>query len=73
LPAARTEATRDAGATAPAGVLRRHVPGEALPVSYVELFFDLVYVFAVTELSHTLHEHLTGRGGVETLVLFLAV
>jgi low temperature requirement protein LtrA len=73
LPAARTEATRDAGATAPAGVLRRHVPGEALPVSHVELFFDLVYVFAVTQLSHTLHEHLTGRGGVETLVLFLAV
>jgi low temperature requirement protein LtrA len=49
------------------------VPGEALSVSHVELFFDLVYVFAVTQLSHTLHEHLTARGAVETLVLFLAV
>jgi low temperature requirement protein LtrA len=68
--------TRDAsavGATALTGVLRRHVPGEALPVSHVELFFDLVYVFAVTQLSHTLHEHLTARGAIETLVLFLAV
>jgi low temperature requirement protein LtrA len=45
----------------------------ALSVSHVELFFDLVYVFAVTQLSHTLHEHLTARGAVETLVLFLAV
>jgi len=30
-------------------------------------------VFAVTQLSHTLHEHLNGRGALETLVLFLAV
>jgi low temperature requirement protein LtrA len=39
----------------------------------MELFFDLVYVFAVTQLSHHLLEHLTVRGAVETLVLFLAV
>ena len=39
----------------------------------MELFFDLVYVFAVTQLSHTLVQHLTVRGAVETLVLFLAV
>jgi low temperature requirement protein LtrA len=37
------------------------------------LFFDLVYVFAVTQLSHYLTEHLTVRGAVEALVLFLAV
>ena len=30
-------------------------------VTYVELFFDLVFVFAVTQLSHTLLEHLTPR------------
>jgi low temperature requirement protein LtrA len=39
----------------------------------MELFFDLVYVFAVTQLSHTLAEHLTARGALQTLVLFLAV
>ena len=42
-------------------------------VTNMELFFDLVYVFAITQLSHTLLEHLTGRGALETLVLFGAV
>ena len=31
-------------------------------VTYVELFFDLVFVFAVTQLSHILLEHLTPSG-----------
>ena len=39
----------------------------------MELFFDLVYVFAVTQLSRYLYDHLTARGALETLVLFLAV
>ncbi len=55
------------------GVLRRHGPGETPEVSHAELFFDLVYVFAITQLSRGLHEHLTGRGALQTLVLFLAV
>ena len=42
-------------------------------VTYVELFFDLVFVFAVTQLSHGLLEHLTLLGAVETAVLMLAV
>jgi low temperature requirement protein LtrA len=54
-------------------VLREHGAGESPEVTTPELFFDLVYVFAVTQLSHTLHEHLSGRGALETLVLFLAV
>jgi low temperature requirement protein LtrA len=54
-------------------VLRDRAGGEAPRVSNTELFFDLVYVFAVTQLSHSLHEHLTGRGVLQTLVLFLAV
>jgi low temperature requirement protein LtrA len=55
-------------------ILRRRGPaGESPRVSHVELFFDLVYVFAVTQLSQSLHEHLTARGALETLVLFLAV
>ncbi len=54
-----------------ASVLRRR---DAEPgVTNMELFFDLVYVFAVTQLSHTLAGHLTGRGAVETLVLFAGV
>src|SRR5262245_14096649 len=39
----------------------------------MELFFDLVYVFAVTQLSHLLLEHLSLRGAFQTLLLLLAV
>ncbi|TYB46991.1 low temperature requirement protein A [Actinomadura chibensis] len=42
-------------------------------VTFFELFFDLVFVFAVTQLSHLLLEHLTPRGAGETLLLLLAV
>jgi low temperature requirement protein LtrA len=46
---------------------------EAHRVSFFELFFDLVYVFAITQLSHGLLEHLGLRGAGETLLLLLAV
>jgi low temperature requirement protein LtrA len=42
-------------------------------VTNIELFFDLVFVFAVTQLSHTLHDELTVPGALHVLVLFLAV
>lgn len=42
-------------------------------VAFIELFFDLVFVFAVTQLAHHLIEHVTLRGAVETLVMLLAV
>ncbi len=38
-----------------------------------ELFFDLVYVFAVTQLSHLLLDHQTMRGALETTILLAAV
>jgi len=47
--------------------------GHEARVSFVELFFDLIYVFAVTQLSHRLLENLTVAGAVETLVLWFAV
>jgi len=47
--------------------------GHEARVSAVELFFDLIYVFSVTQLSHHLLAHLTIAGAVETLVLWLAV
>jgi low temperature requirement protein LtrA len=37
------------------------------------LFFDLVFVFAVTQLSHGLLEHLTPLGALQTAILLLAV
>ena len=46
---------------------------ESRAVTPLELFFDLVYVFAISQLSHHLVEHFDLRTGVETLVLALAV
>ena len=42
-------------------------------VTFVELFFDLVFVFAVTQLSHGLLEHLTPLGALQTAILMLAL
>jgi low temperature requirement protein LtrA len=49
------------------------VRGQHDRVTPFELFFDLVYVFAVTQLSHLLLEQLTVRGIAETMLLLLAV
>jgi low temperature requirement protein LtrA len=46
---------------------------DAHRVTFFELFFDLVYVFAITQLSHGLIEHPDLRGLAETVVLLLAV
>jgi low temperature requirement protein LtrA len=42
-------------------------------VAFVELFFDLVFVFAITQLSHHLLAHLTVAGLVQTTLLFMAI
>ena len=42
-------------------------------VTFTELFFDLVYVFAVTQLSHLLLDHLSLHGAAQTLLLLVAV
>jgi low temperature requirement protein LtrA len=41
--------------------------------TYFELFFDLVYVFAITQLSHHLLVHLTWSGAAETAFFLIAV
>lgn len=43
------------------------------PVTYIELFFDLVFVFAITQLSHRFIQHPTFQGAVENVVLLLAI
>jgi low temperature requirement protein LtrA len=47
--------------------------GGAERVTPLELFFDLVYVFAVTQLSHRLLDHLSVGGALETLLLVVVV
>ena len=47
-------------------LLRERGERENTKVTFVELFFDLVFVFAVTQLSHSLLEHFTAIGAVQT-------
>ncbi|UWU80022.1 low temperature requirement protein A [Bradyrhizobium huanghuaihaiense] len=49
------------------------LPNQPSRVTNAELFFDLVFVFAVTQISHTLLHHFTPLGAVHVAVLFLAV
>jgi low temperature requirement protein LtrA len=42
-------------------------------VGFVELFFDLVFVFAVTQVSHHLLHHFDLAGAAQATLLFLAI
>jgi low temperature requirement protein LtrA len=53
--------------------LRRERTGGQSRVTNIELFFDLVYVFAVTQLSHYLLRHLTVTGGLQVALLLVMV
>jgi len=55
-----------------AGLMRAR-DGEETKVTYIELFFDLIYAFAVTQLSHKLVHDLSAIGALETLALWFAV
>jgi low temperature requirement protein LtrA len=58
----------------PRGALfRANVPNQHSRVTYAELLFDLVFVFAVTQVSHTLLGRFTPLGAIQTTLLFLAV
>lgn len=54
-------------------LFRPIVPHQHSRVTYAELLFDLVFVFAVTQVSHTLLSHFTPLGAVETALLLLSV
>lgn len=56
-----------------AALFRPRDDEDSAKVTNIELFFDLVFVFAITQLSHRLFGHLTFWGVLETLVLFLGV
>ncbi|MDR3466390.1 MAG: low temperature requirement protein A [Xanthobacteraceae bacterium] len=59
--------------SAPSSMLRLRVPHQHHRVTAVELFFDLVFVFAVTQISHTLLKELSPLGVLQVTLLFLAV
>lgn len=68
-----------APSTFAASLLREHQPHGHARVTYVELFFDLIFVFAITQLSHRLAQVgpdlsvlMLGSAASATLVLVAA-
>jgi low temperature requirement protein LtrA len=58
----------------PRGTMFRALePNQHSRVTNAELLFDLVFVFAVTQVSHFLLSRFTATGAVETALLFLAL
>lgn len=54
-------------------LLRVRKPHEHSKVTFVELFFDLVFVFAITQLSHYLLGHFNVAGVLRTALMLMAV
>jgi len=54
-------------------LFRPILPHQHSRVTYAELLFDLVFVFAVTQVSHTLLANFTPLGAVQTTLLLLSV
>ena len=52
---------------------RRKVAAEEQRATSLELFYDLVFVFAITQVSHLLLEHLTWAGAGQALLVLLVV
>src|ERR671916_2087277 len=53
-------------------IIRTRAEGEQR-ATFFELFFDLVYVFAVTQLSHHLLANITWSGAAETAFMLVAL
>ncbi|MDE1906170.1 MAG: low temperature requirement protein A [Rhodospirillales bacterium] len=56
---------------AAASLLRRR--DERAQVTQIELFFDLIFVFAVTQISEFLRAHMNAPGAFQALMLFAAM
>jgi low temperature requirement protein LtrA len=52
---------------------QRHSDGEGQRATSLELFYDLVFVFAVTQVSHLLLTDLTWSGAAQALLILLVV
>ena len=68
-----SETPKPSSPAASSGLLRERAAGSHGKVTNIELFFDLVFVYAVTQLSHTLLHDLSLIGAAHVLLLFLAV
>lgn len=57
----------------PETLTRNTEPDEEVKAGFAELFLDLVYVFAVTQLSHYLVSHHDPLGLAQTAIMFFAI
>ncbi|MFJ4231307.1 low temperature requirement protein A [Cellulosimicrobium cellulans] len=55
------------------GQLRRHDDAETQRAATLELFYDLVFVFSITQISHLLLDRLTWVGAGQAAIVLLAV
>jgi low temperature requirement protein LtrA len=55
------------------GRFQRRVAGEEQRATTLELFYDLVFVFAITQVSHLLLDHLTWEGAGQAALVLLVV
>ncbi|PYC99899.1 low temperature requirement protein A [Microbacterium esteraromaticum] len=55
------------------GRFRRRDDAEAQRAATLELFYDLVFVFTITQVSHLLLDHLTWAGAGQAAIILLAV
>jgi len=54
-------------------LLRPDRSAQADRVTFIELFFDLIFVFALTQLSRHLYENQSWQGSAESVILVLAL
>ncbi|MFC5701852.1 low temperature requirement protein A [Cohnella faecalis] len=59
--------------TSEAALFRSRGNTDSGKVSFIELFFDLIFVFAVTQLSHALLENFTLKGAVQAALITMAI
>ena len=50
---------------------REAATGEEARATTLELFYDLVFVFAITQVSHILLDDLSWRGAAQTMLVLL--
>src|SRR5215204_6140161 len=58
---------------APMSRFQRAHDGEEQRTTTLELFYDLVFVFAITQVSHLLLDHLTWEGAGQAALVLLVV
>ena len=54
-------------------LMRPESSGQTDRVTHIELFFDLIFVFALTQLSRHLYENQSWHGAAESVILILAL